>query len=247
MIHSGSSLGLSLKERGPSGCCEFLILPCPWPVGGPLLAQRGKVVGNGVLPARHFGRQALTLVGGGAGQSRTDRVPGHCGDCPGVAAAERRARLQELRSGSGDGPLLRSGHSGGRPTTNLRLSRTALWWTGCESLDWSNPDGGLNLISVPVAPPRMQRDGLLILPPPLRPALPSRSALAVSLAAPPRCASRRSVPETPAAGSGMSAPGVATPSATTPCPGLGALLRARGRRPTAGLLGFVTAGCLTLH
>ena len=50
-----------------------------------------------------------------------------------------------------------------------RLHRTALSRAVCEALDWRKPDGGLKQMSARVALLRMQRDGLLTLPPPLRP------------------------------------------------------------------------------
>ena len=52
---------------------------------------------------------------------------------------------------------------------NPRLSRQALSRALCEALDWRKPDGGLKDMSARVALLRMQRDGLLTLPPPLRP------------------------------------------------------------------------------
>ena len=51
--------------------------------------------------------------------------------------------------------------------TDPRLSRTALSRAVCEALDWRKPDGGLKEMSARVALLRMQRDGLLSLPPPL--------------------------------------------------------------------------------
>ena len=48
------------------------------------------------------------------------------------------------------------------------LSRTALSRAVCERLDWRKPDGGLKEMSARVALLRMQRDGLLTLPPPLQ-------------------------------------------------------------------------------
>ena len=49
-----------------------------------------------------------------------------------------------------------------------RLHRSALSRAVCEALDWHKPDGGLKQMSARVALLRMQRDGLLTLPPPLR-------------------------------------------------------------------------------
>ena len=49
-----------------------------------------------------------------------------------------------------------------------RLHRSALSRAVCEALDWRKPDGGLKQMSARVALLRMQRDGLLTLPPPLR-------------------------------------------------------------------------------
>ena len=49
-------------------------------------------------------------------------------------------------------------------------TRTALSRVACERLGWRKPDGGLKDMSARVALLRMQRDGLLTLPPPLRPA-----------------------------------------------------------------------------
>ena len=48
------------------------------------------------------------------------------------------------------------------------LFRTALSRAVCAALDWRKPDGGLKEMSARVALLRMQRDGLLTLPPPLR-------------------------------------------------------------------------------
>ena len=53
---------------------------------------------------------------------------------------------------------------------NPPLSRTALSRAVCEALEWRKPDGGLKDMSARVALLRMQRDGLLTLPPPLQPA-----------------------------------------------------------------------------
>ena len=77
-----------------------------------------------------------------------------------------------------------------------RLSRTALSRAVCEALDWRKPDGGLKDMSARVALLRMERDGLLTLPPPLQPRSrprpprpsprtdpPSRASRPVSLAA----------------------------------------------------------------
>ena len=77
-----------------------------------------------------------------------------------------------------------------------RLSRTALSRAVCEALDWRKPDGGLKDMSARVALLRMERDGLLALPPPLQPRSrprpprpsprtdpPSRASRPVSLAA----------------------------------------------------------------
>ena len=52
--------------------------------------------------------------------------------------------------------------------TDPPLSRTKLSQAVCEALDWRKPDGGLKEMSARVALLRMQRDGLLTLPPPLR-------------------------------------------------------------------------------
>ncbi len=52
--------------------------------------------------------------------------------------------------------------------TDPPLSRTKLSQAVCEVLDWRKPDGGLKEMSARVALLRMQRDGLLTLPPPLR-------------------------------------------------------------------------------
>lgn len=49
------------------------------------------------------------------------------------------------------------------------LSRTALSRAVCEALQWLKPDGGLKQMSARVALLRMQRDGLLTLPPPKKP------------------------------------------------------------------------------
>ena len=49
-------------------------------------------------------------------------------------------------------------------------TRTALSRVACERLGWRKPDGGLKDMSARVALLRMQRDGLLTLPPPLQPA-----------------------------------------------------------------------------
>ena len=77
-----------------------------------------------------------------------------------------------------------------------RLSRTALSRAVCEALDWRKPDGGLKDMSARVALLRMERDGLLTLPPPWQPRSrprpprpsprtdpPSRASRPVSLAA----------------------------------------------------------------
>ncbi len=53
--------------------------------------------------------------------------------------------------------------------TDPPLSRTKLSQAVCEVLDWRKPDGGLKEMSARVALLRMQRDGLLTLPPPLWP------------------------------------------------------------------------------
>ena len=61
-----------------------------------------------------------------------------------------------------------------------RLSRSALSRAVCAALQWRKPDGGLKEMSARVALLRMQRDGLLTLPPalpaPPRPALPGAAA-----------------------------------------------------------------------
>ncbi len=49
-----------------------------------------------------------------------------------------------------------------------RLHRAALSRALCAALDWRKPDGGLKQMSARVALLRMQRDGLLTLPPPRR-------------------------------------------------------------------------------
>ena len=60
-----------------------------------------------------------------------------------------------------------------------RLNRTQLSQALCAALDWRKPDGGLKQMSARVALLRMQRDGLLTLPPPLtsrpRPSPPAAS------------------------------------------------------------------------
>ncbi len=48
-----------------------------------------------------------------------------------------------------------------------RLNRTQVSQALCAALDWRKPDGGLKEMSARVALLRMQRDGLLTLPPPL--------------------------------------------------------------------------------
>ena len=59
------------------------------------------------------------------------------------------------------------------------LFRTALSRAVCAALDWRKPDGGLKEMSARVALLRMQRDGLLTLPPPLR-TVPRPQPLALS-------------------------------------------------------------------
>ena len=51
--------------------------------------------------------------------------------------------------------------------TDPRLNRTQESQALCAALDWRKPDGGLKQMSARVALLRMQRDGLLTLPPPL--------------------------------------------------------------------------------
>ena len=51
--------------------------------------------------------------------------------------------------------------------TDPRLNRTQVSQALCAALDWRKPDGGLKEMSARVALLRMQRDGLLRLPPPL--------------------------------------------------------------------------------
>ena len=51
--------------------------------------------------------------------------------------------------------------------TDPRLNRTQVSQALCAALDWRKPDGGLKQMSARVALLRMQRDGLLRLPPPL--------------------------------------------------------------------------------
>ena len=57
-----------------------------------------------------------------------------------------------------------------------RLSRSALSRAVCAALQWRKPDGGLKEMSARVALLRMQRDGLLTLPPALPAAAPGTSA-----------------------------------------------------------------------
>lgn len=65
-----------------------------------------------------------------------------------------------------------------------RLTRTALSRAVCERLGWRKPDGGLKDMSARVALLRMQRDGLLKLPPPTRPG-PSRLPVKATAASDP--------------------------------------------------------------
>ena len=112
------------------------------------------------------------------------------------------------------------------------LFRTALSRAVCAALDCRKPDGGLKEMSARVALLRMQRDGLLTLPPPLRTvprpqplalsprtAPPGLAPLPVSLAqARPPCASPCCAPPIPAAASGTNSSSATTTSATSPCP-----------------------------